>query len=93
MPSPLPTALPSPLPTALPTPVPTPAPTYSPTATLRGYQNCFCLTEQWIRDLNVYCPSLSKHFDEGCTYNMTTTKMQSFFDECPPLRTEFFEGT
>jgi len=51
------------------------------------------LSAQWIEDLNYYCPSVAPHFEEGCTYNMTTEKMTTFFDDCPALRSEFFRGT
>jgi hypothetical protein len=66
-------------------------PTPVPTTVLRGYKECFCLSAQWIRDLNTYCPSIAHHFSEGCQNNLTTTKMRSFFPACPALKSEFFD--
>jgi hypothetical protein len=93
-PTPVPTLPPSdaptPVPSDSPTPLPTLAPTPSPTGVLRGYKDCFCLSAQWVADLNTYCPSVAANFAEGCDNSLTVATMKSYFGACPALKSGFF---
>lgn len=85
-----PTDSPTPVPTSSPTPLPTLPPTPSPTGVLRGYKECFCLSAQWVSDLNTYCPSIADNFAEGCDNSLTVETMKSYFSACPALKSGFF---
>jgi len=89
-PTPVPTSIPTPVPTTVPTPLPTSVPTSAPTQTLRGFNDCICVTDRWIAKLKKYCPGISSHFESGCASDLTSTDLQDFVDECPQLSTTFF---
>jgi len=91
-PTPSPTPGPSPVPTLVPTPTPTPVPTPGPTEALRGYKDCVCMTDRWIAKLKIYCPSIAQHFSSGCLESLTTADIEGFFDQCPPLRSLYFNS-